>query len=146
GEPRNGGDANAIAGAPRGRTGSDRFEPSEARQTERPAAIAREMGRQAASTSGGTGLDLQPATAKDGRSLELLRPPGNESGEGWEERMTDNTLDYVLSPGEAALDPEQAPESGKQRLRIHIPNVRTTLTMGAKAQAEAVRGGDLGPI
>lgn len=60
--------------------------------------------------------------------------------------MTDNTLDYVLSPGEAALDPEQAPESGKQRLRIHIPNVRTTLTMGAKAQAEAVRGGDLGPI
>src|SRR5690606_27758978 len=86
GEPRNGGDANAIAGAPRGRTGSDRFEPSEARQTERPAAIAREMGRQAASTSGGTGLDLQPATAKDGRSLELLRPPGNESGEGWEER------------------------------------------------------------
>lgn len=60
--------------------------------------------------------------------------------------IKDDTLDYILSPAEAAADPDQAPASGKQRLRIHIPNVRTTLTMGAKAEAGALRGEDLGPI
>jgi len=60
--------------------------------------------------------------------------------------MTDNTLDYVTSPAEAAADPDQAPASDKQRLRIHIPNIPTTLTMGAKAAREGVRDGDDGPI
>lgn len=54
-------------------------------------------------------------------------------------------LDAItVSPGEAAENPAANPGSPAQRLRIQVPNVQTTLSLGAKAPADAIRGLDVG--
>src|SRR5690606_31727727 len=54
-------------------------------------------------------------------------------------------LDAItVSPGEAAENPAANPASPAQRLRIQVPNVQTTLSLGAKAPADAIRGLDVG--
>jgi len=52
--------------------------------------------------------------------------------------------EFVLTPGEAAANPDQLGPSAAQRLRIHVPNVKTTLSMGAKAPSGNVRETDTG--
>lgn len=51
---------------------------------------------------------------------------------------------YILTPDEGVVPPDQLPPSTAQRLRIHVPNVRTTLSMGAKAPGGALREVDTG--
>ncbi len=59
--------------------------------------------------------------------------------------MTLESIDqYVLTPDEGVVPPEQLPPSTAQRLRIHVPNVKTTLSLGATAPGGAVREADTG--
>ncbi len=50
----------------------------------------------------------------------------------------------VLSAAQAAVEPAAAPVGKNQRLRIHVPNVKTTLTMGQKAPGGNIRSEDTG--
>ncbi|MEC7520281.1 MAG: hypothetical protein VYE22_10470 [Myxococcota bacterium] len=56
----------------------------------------------------------------------------------------DELQQIELSPGEAAENPGAQEASPAQRLRIHVPNVKTTVSLGAKAPAGSIRDADAG--
>lgn len=85
---------------------------------------------------------------------EEWRAPDGQGGEpaagystAWD-RQQDARIDaldqYILTPGEVAANPGAQAESPEQRLRIHVPNVKTTLSMGARGPGNARRECDSG--
>lgn len=55
-------------------------------------------------------------------------------------------IDELTTVQDMPVAPDQSSPGDKQRLRIHVPNVSTTLTMGAKSEPDGVRNFDEGPI
>ena len=55
-------------------------------------------------------------------------------------------IDDLTNVQDMPVAPDQCAAGDKQRLRIHVPNVSTTLTMGAKSEPDGVRNFDGGPI
>lgn len=54
------------------------------------------------------------------------------------------SIDTLTTVADFREHPDQCSPSDQQRLRIHVPRVSTTLSMGAKAPPEAVRDADAG--
>lgn len=51
---------------------------------------------------------------------------------------------FVITPDEVGQTPDQQAPSPYQRLRIHVPQVKTTLSMGQRAPGNAIREADTG--
>ena len=51
-------------------------------------------------------------------------------------------IDDLTTVADMPVAPDQCSPGDKQRLRIHVPNVSTTLAMGAPAAGGATRDGD----
>ncbi|MCC6875011.1 MAG: hypothetical protein IT378_11955 [Sandaracinaceae bacterium] len=56
------------------------------------------------------------------------------------------TPDDLIAVDDFPATPDQCAPSDKQRLRLHVPNVATTLYMGAQALRGGIRDSDGGPV